>query len=213
MAVGYQARLGLEEENQGLRQQLDQMGELAAENERLSNLVAQASSSRSLSEDQMRELLRLRAEVATLRQHGNAPASSPNENSQAPTSAESAAPTTNYWPRASWAFAGYATPSAALESSLWAANKGDIKTLLGGLTGDAQKIAEAALAIKSESEASAALIAALAGGKSLRVINTEVRDEETVLLSTEGEDENGTQRSRAMMKKVGAEWKLSGYAP
>jgi len=99
----------LEEENQGLRQQLDQMGELAAENERLSNLVAQASSSRSLSEDQMRELLRLRAEVATLRQHGNAPASSPNENSQAPTSAESAAPTTNYWPRASWAFAGYAT--------------------------------------------------------------------------------------------------------
>jgi len=45
------------------------------------------------------------------------------------------------------------------------------------------------------------------------VINTEVRDEETVLLSTEGEDENGTQRSRAMMKKVGAEWKLSGYAP
>ena len=63
VGIGYQARLGLEEENQGLRQQLDEMGELAAENERLSNLVAQASSSHSLAEDQMRELLRLRAEV------------------------------------------------------------------------------------------------------------------------------------------------------
>ena len=51
------------------------MAELAAENERLSNLVAQASRSQSLPEDQMRELLRLRAEVAALRQQGKAPGS------------------------------------------------------------------------------------------------------------------------------------------
>jgi len=63
VAVGYQTRLQLEEENQGLRQQVDQMAELVAENERLSNLVAQASQSRPLSEDQMRELLRLRGEI------------------------------------------------------------------------------------------------------------------------------------------------------
>ena len=75
VAVGYQTRLQLEEENQGLRQQVDQMAELVAENERLSNLVAQASQSRPLSEDQMRELLRLRGEIGALRQQGKAPPS------------------------------------------------------------------------------------------------------------------------------------------
>jgi hypothetical protein len=189
------------------------MGELAAENERLSNLVAQASSSRSLSEDQMRELLRLRAEVAALRQQGKAPASSPNENRQAPTSAESADSSTNYWPRASWAFAGYASPNAALQSSLWAASKGDIKTLLGSFTGDAQKIAETLLSTNSDSAVAAAVMDQLVGFKSLRVINSEVRDEDTVVLTTQTDEAGGLQVKKAMMKKVGGEWKLYGYVP
>jgi hypothetical protein len=213
LGVGYQARVGLEEENQGLRQQVEQMGELAAENERLSNIVAQASQSQPLSEDQMRELLRLRGEVAALRQQGKAPGPLPNENRQAPPSAESAAPATNYWPRASWAFAGYATPNAALQSSLWAASKGDIKTLLGSFTGDAQKIAETLLSTNSESEVAAAVIGQLVGFKSLRVINSEVRDEDTVVITTQTDEEGGPQIKKAMMKKVGGEWKLYGYVP
>jgi type II secretory pathway pseudopilin PulG len=70
LAVGYQGRLRLKEENQGLRQQLDQMAELVADNERLSNLVVQASQSQPQSGEQIRELLRLRGEVNLLRQEG-----------------------------------------------------------------------------------------------------------------------------------------------
>ena len=213
LGVGYQARVGLEEENQALRQQVEQMGELAAENERLSNIVAQASQSQPRSEDQKRAALRPRGEVAALRQQGEVPAALPTENRQAPASAESADPATNYWPRASWAFAGYATPNAALQSSLWAASKGDIKTLLGSFTGDAQKIAETLLSTNSESAVATVVISQLVGFKSLRVINSEVRDEETVVITTQTDEEGGPQIKKAMMKKVGGEWKLFGYVP
>jgi hypothetical protein len=189
------------------------MGELFAENERLSNLVAQASQSQPLSEEQMRELLRLRGEVAALRQPGKAPEPLPTENRPVPTNAVPSAPPLEYWPRVSWAFAGYATPTATLKSSLWAANKGDLKTLANCLTGDAQKIAGALLGSKSNSEIATAIMAQLAGYQSLSVINSEVRDEESVVLTTETQEADGPQTRKVMMKKVGNDWKLANYVP
>lgn len=63
MWVQHQTQLAAREENLSLRQQLEQ---LAAENERLSNQVAHAAAPTANSE-QERELLRLRAEVGNLR--------------------------------------------------------------------------------------------------------------------------------------------------
>ena len=68
LGVEHQSRLRLGEQNKVLRQQFDQMASLAAENERMSNLVAKASRSQALPDDQSRELLRLRGEVGVLRQ-------------------------------------------------------------------------------------------------------------------------------------------------
>jgi len=45
------------------------------------------------------------------------------------------------------------------------------------------------------------------------VINSEVRDEDTIVLTTESEEEGGPQVKKAMMKKVGNDWKLYGYVP
>jgi hypothetical protein len=61
-----QAQSKLRQENEALKQQVQQVEQLTAENEQLSNQVAQAKS--SVSKDQMDELLRLRGEVGTLRQ-------------------------------------------------------------------------------------------------------------------------------------------------
>lgn len=210
VAVGYQARLGLEEENLGLRQQLDQMGELAVENERLSNLVAHASQSQSLPDDQLRELLRLRGEVAALRQQCKALESRLLENRQAAAAPEPSDLATNAWPKESWAFVGYGSPSDAVKSCLWAASKGDVKTFLRGLTGDAQKLAETVLAGKSESEISAAVIAHFGGVRSFRVISSEVQSEDTVVLTTASEEASGTVTKKPLLKKVGDEWKLAG---
>jgi hypothetical protein len=150
LAVEYQGRLRLGEENKALRQQLDQIAGLVAENERLSNLVAQANSSQSLPDERLKELLRLRGEVGVLRQQSKELEALREKNRQARAALDSghkpqdanvagAAATADYWPRGSWAFAGYASPEAALQSFFWAANKGDVKTLQGGITDDIQK--------------------------------------------------------------------------
>jgi RNA polymerase sigma factor (sigma-70 family) len=69
LAIQHQAQIKLREENQSLRQQVDQFAQLTAENERLSNLVAQAKN--SFPDDRMSELLRLRGEVGMLRRQTN----------------------------------------------------------------------------------------------------------------------------------------------
>ena len=93
---------------------------------------------------------------------------------------------------------------------MWAASKGDVKTFLSGVTGNAQMFAEKLLAGKSESEISAAVTALFASVKSLRVVSREVQDENTVVLTTASEEESGTVTKKALMKKVGDEWKLAG---
>jgi RNA polymerase sigma factor (sigma-70 family) len=71
LAIQNQSQAKLREENQILRQQASQLAQAAAEDERLSNLLAQADGPRSLPQDQLRELLRLRGEVGLLRQQSN----------------------------------------------------------------------------------------------------------------------------------------------
>jgi RNA polymerase sigma factor (sigma-70 family) len=65
--VQHRSELALRQETQRLREQLAQFGVLQAENQRLSNLLAQAGS-RPLRPDEVSELLKLRAQVGQLRQ-------------------------------------------------------------------------------------------------------------------------------------------------
>ena len=222
MVVGHQDRLRLREENKTLRQQLAQMASLGAENERLSNLVSGLNLSRSVSSDQLRELLRLRGEVGVLRQQSKALETQHNENRQVSTPLESslkpqsaapaaAAATADYWPRESWAFAGYASPDAALQSSFWAANQGDMKTFLGGIEGEIlQKVREDAEG-KSADELSAKAMAEVASLKSVRILNREAQDDAAVVLTAAFEDENRVETNKLIMKKFGSDWKLTGH--
>jgi len=78
VAVERQARFQLDQENKTLLQQLSPMDELLAENQRLSNLVAQANGPQtgrneqlkalSVPDERAKELIRLRGEVESLRQ-------------------------------------------------------------------------------------------------------------------------------------------------
>ena len=216
LAVERQARLRLGEENAALRQQLGQWPGLAAENQRLSNLVARARSSPSLPDDQLRELLRLRGGAGVLRQQAKELEALRKENRQARAALESglktrnAAATTDYWPRDSWFFAGYASPGAALQSFFWAGSKGDVKTLRGGITGDVQKEVEKDLEGKSDSEASTKAVTALARLKSVLVLNREAQGDDTVVLTAVFEEGNHTETNKALMKKIGNDWKFFG---
>jgi hypothetical protein len=198
------------------------MAGLVAENERLSNLVAHANSSQSLPDERLKELLRLRGEVGALRQQGKEIETLREENRQARVELEStrkpekagaaeSPATADYWPRDSWAFAGYASPDASLQTSFWAANKGDLKTFLSGLTGDVQQMVEKDIAGKSESEASTKAMAEVARLDSVRVLNRDVQADDTVVLTAAFDDASGGGTNRLLMKRIGSDWKLSGH--
>jgi RNA polymerase sigma factor (sigma-70 family) len=82
LIVQHQSVSRLGEENRLLQQQQGQMAQLAIENDRLSNLLAQANSAQALPRDQLRELLRLRGEVGSLRQQSKEFARLQQENRQ-----------------------------------------------------------------------------------------------------------------------------------
>ena len=69
LLIQHQAQTRLREKNQMLEQQADRLAQLVAENERLSNLVANAS--RPVANDQLNELMRLRGQMGALRRQAN----------------------------------------------------------------------------------------------------------------------------------------------
>src|ERR1035437_4602822 len=67
LVIQHRSQVQLRQENKVLRQQVVQLGQLATENERLSNLVAQGNISQVLPKNDQKDLLRLRGEVTRLR--------------------------------------------------------------------------------------------------------------------------------------------------
>jgi len=125
-----------------LRRQAGQIRELSAENERLANLAAPTGSS-ALSREQMSELMKLRAEVGQLRKSASEAARfgvnqpTPLDASRNPerTSAPPDPATVQaYWPKAKLAFAGYAVPLSALQTTLCAVTRNDPDALAGSVT-------------------------------------------------------------------------------
>ena len=118
-------------------------------------------------------------------------------------------PSSNNWPRGSWAFAGYANPDTALQSYFWAANKGDLKALRASATGDVRKQMDEASGGKSETDAAISARNNVAGLKSVLVLKREVQADDAVMITTAFENGTNTQTVKLLMKKVGNDWKLS----
>jgi hypothetical protein len=219
----HRARLRLGEEHAALELQLAHMDALAASNLELSNRVTRANRPQPLPADQQRELLRLRGEAGVLRRQSQGLEAARNENRQAHAALEAgrqgqgagaaeAVATADYWPRDSWAFAGFASPDAAVQTSLWAANNGDVKSLLASATGDLRKHIEEDLAGKSGPEAAIRAMDEVISIQSLRVLSREVQADDTTVLTAAIEGRAETQTVKMLMKKIGGEWKISGPA-
>ncbi len=118
--------------------------------------------------------------------------------------------------RDSLAFAGYATPEAALQSGMWAFTKADFKTLLASLTPAAAKQMGPLLQSGSEDQiVSHFPFNVLSRSTALRVTNKEVVSDNEVdyVLSIEGPpDASGAPAKPtslgAKARKIGQEWKL-----
>src|SRR5437762_12998866 len=83
LAFEHQKRVGLGREHTALEQQSEEMRQLIASNEQLSSRLVQVKTSPSLTDDESRELLRLRGQVGVLRQQSRELEAVREENRQA----------------------------------------------------------------------------------------------------------------------------------
>jgi hypothetical protein len=214
LVLQHQSQVRLREDNQAFRQQVDQ---LAAENERLANLVARANSSQALAIDQPSEILRLRGEVGVLRQQKSEAERVQEENrqlragltnAQDAQATKPATPFSTPVPKESWAFAGYATPEAAMQTMVWAWSNRDGETVLASSTPEGRKKFEKDFEGKPASEALAAFPIDVSKAFFYQLYNKkEVSDDEvTFEVGFELPFRMGYNRP-VTMKKVGGEWK------
>ncbi len=216
LALEHQTRLELRKEQQALKQQLDRVTELLAENERQASLVGTADPA-PLASDSSNDLLRLRAEVGVLRQLTNELERARNENTDAhaaldhylASEAATKVATADFWPRDSWSFAGFASPDDALRSSLWAANNGDLKAMFDSMTGELRQEMEKEFGGKAADEAAIQAMDEVSRFKSIQVLNRDFQGSDTAVLTAVFEDRDQPHTAKLLLKKVGNEWKLA----
>ena len=223
LTVQHSEQVKWRERNELLRQQTERWAELSAENQRLSNLVAQAESS-ALSSEQFRELLRLRGELGQLRQTVSeiaklrvtnqqllAGRATPAEPSRAPAPPD---PQTvrAYWPKAQLALAGYADPAAALETALWAMSRGDADALAASVTPEARSKLTREQWLKHgppEEELAAAtrnIADSLSPSSGFYLVGQNLVSQDQATLDVYFEGEGKTRK--AALKRIGDEWKF-----
>jgi hypothetical protein len=218
LAVEHQARLELSGEYQALKQQLQQMADLAARNKQLSNRLAQANAPKPLRPEELSELLRLRAEMGTLRRQRSALDRAREENRQMHAvlarylkslTETNAIATADYWPQNSWTNCGYSSPEAALKTLLWAGANGDLTNFFAGVDVEARTNLDGMFKGKTETEASIRL-ADETSFKSVQILGSEDLDNNTVVLTLDMERLGDFEIIKMIMKRTGDEWKFAG---
>ena len=222
--VQHQTGLRLREENAALRQQLERMTRLEADNARVSNLVEQAQS--PLANKQLMELMELRGEVGLLRQQTNGlqtlreqnrqlrtalASRNISQNSQATNSPPKVPPVAVY-PKAAWVFAGYATPEAAFQSLNWASANGDLNKLLDGSTPEMQKDIARQIASKSEKDAADEIKNHMNKNTEVRILKKDVRSDTEVVLTVLGDAgaaEGNNNPFDLIFQKIDGQWKFA----
>jgi hypothetical protein len=222
--VERQTQVRLRGENESLQRQLERMVQLETDNVQLSNIVAQADGSRS--NQQLMELLKLRNEVGMLRRQTSEFQKLREQNEQLQTAIKAGngsqfSPTTNLppaapplavYPKASWAFAGYATPEDAFQSLNWAAFNGDIATLRANLTPDMQKEFAKQFENKSETDVADEIKNQFKEKTEVRVLTKDVISDNLVVLGVVGDEkEAGAKHNpdKLVFQRIDGQWKLA----
>lgn len=217
--------------------QSTRVSKLKAENEALRQQIAAAlahvdaleqrrpqPNAAAVSEEAQTELLRLRNQAAQLKQATNelhklrAQAQQLQAAAQQARSAEAVAaaapqPTaaSAAVPRESWAFAGYATPEAALQSTLFSMSQGDLQTFLASLAPEEAQRVQKSLESKPPEQVAQETQRDMAKVKSFQILNREDLAPDRVVLHVYAAGEDRLQR--VLVQKIGDEWKMAGRAP
>jgi hypothetical protein len=226
MTVAVERRLAGQQRAQtgALNDQAAQLAQAAAENARLSNLVARGTAAPPLSPEQHTELLRLRNEVGQLRtlagqkavlEATNARLHEMAVKSESALAAARALP--NYWPREELAFAGYGVPESTVRSFLAAIKNGDLNGFMDCFDPAQQTELAAQLAAElkkdggdpaaKEAEIKAMWGEFIATAEGFHVIDQTMTgsNEMTINLSFDG----AGRVEKMVLRKIGNDWKFA----
>ena len=185
----------------------EQVQRLESERDEASRRIASVGEEKERQTRNASELLKLRGEVTGLRSTTNALAKllASQQSSQASTAPQET-PSIDSHPRASWKFAGYATPQAAFESMTFAVSTGDAKAALSSLVPEISKVQEQEFAKMSETELRDRIIQGAIDTTGFRIIRTDsVADDEVFLtVVTEGKRDH---EDKVRLKRIQGEWK------
>jgi hypothetical protein len=154
----------------------------------------------------VKEADELRAENQRLRSAGKPLPAAPGTGANGPSAPASQE---GYYAKESWAFSGYATPEAALQSVIWAMREGDLRTLLASLTPEEMARMQKEWGNKSDEQISADAKRGTDKLSGVRVLESNRLSDDEVVLSVYaagGED----KVQKISMKRYGAEWKMAG---
>jgi len=231
-AVGLASILGwlhfsnesLRQDNEGLKQSLSALNQLM-------DVTTPATAPETMGEEQRTELLKLRAEVTQLRTQTNqmgvlAEANEKLKTSlrQARTPAQAAgnrkklnpedALPQDIHPKDSWAYRGYSTPDATIESTLWAMMNGDKDTILKAFAPDMLTNMMKHLDGKEFAEEVKKMNMA-----EFRVLDRQQLspDEMVLTIYTARQDENGNNvnnsQEQTVFQRINGEWKVTEKTP
>ena len=115
--------------------------------------------------------------------------------------------TNQFLPRESWAFVGYATPEAALESGYWAENTGDFQGLLNSLTPEYRAQIEKHGEAQSESEKEANMQKEAAQVAAYQIVSNEAVSADECILHIRSPR---LGKGKVTLKKIANDWKWEG---
>jgi len=156
------------------------------------------------------ELLRLRSTVEILRQRTNELGRLLETGLAAATNTSQGSLGQTHFPRDSWAYAGFASPEAALQSYMWAKSRGDVKTAFNSATPELQQeIKDTYFRGQSDEEISATLIDSAKDQSGFRILKRMVAAEDQVVYQIHIDGTSDASYSLVTMKKTDGEWKVS----
>ena len=206
----HRSRANLSAENQSLHEQIKQLTAQGAERDHRSNAMPGAWSPASSSNLQFIELQRLRADVKAQRGELQKLRTQLTAAALAPIHQDYPA-TLSFvdTPKEAWAFAGYDTPEAALQSMLWATLQGDIAAVRNSITPAEQaRRAEGEWTNKTESEIASEGVQRLSKATGFQILNIQMfsADEAHFTVYINGFDQPD-QPLWMDMRRIGNEWK------
>ena len=212
--IQLEANRRLREQAEASRKLLFRLEGLEVDNLRLSNIVVRANT--PLAEDQLAELAKLRDEVQKLRHRTNdlqtmkaeirrLRVELANARNVISSNAPPDVPASDIFPRDSWAFAGFGTPEAAIESVNWAISQGDEESYLAGLAPELQDAMQSQLADGSFADTGPLEMGNATG---FRILNREsISDNEWII--TVYMDGDGNEIPLRMVRTPDG-WKVAG---